>query len=59
MDMKRPSSFDQLKVTRLADNAVHMTHELRRTAAGVKAFALEVREIYYVVSPLFERFKSK
>lgn len=48
--MKRRFSFD---------NAEQMAHDLRRTAAAVKGFALEVREIYYVLSPLLERLKSK
>lgn len=57
--MKRRFSFDPVKFTHLADNAQQMAHELGRTAAAVKAIDVAVREIYYHVSPLLERLKSK
>lgn len=57
--MKRQHSFDSSKVTRLADNARQVACELRETAVAIKALVLEAREIYYVVSPLLERRKSK
>lgn len=57
--MKRRFSIDPATVTRIADGAEHLAHEGRRMAAAGTALALELREMYYVISPLLERSKSK
>jgi hypothetical protein len=57
--MNRLFSFDPKIVTRLADNAEQLAREGHRAVVAAKAIVVEAREIYYLVSPLLERFKLK
>lgn len=57
--MKRKFSGDATSETGFADRAARLADQGRMVAVAAKGFALEVREIYYIVAPLLEKLRSK